>query len=174
MALATISVKQGDLNAIITNYTAAVKEEVRNVTESVVGQVSAAVGNTIGDVFTGQAFEDDYDFEFPTIDVDFDVDLAPLPGVSVTFKFEEDFELYMLLNTKLAGGATYTLNLFASKTALGIAISNDITAGVAVVIDLILDVRTAIDISSGFHLKLDRGVGMKLDMFGQNVSDLAL
>jgi len=53
---------------------------------------------------------------------------------------------------------------------MGIAVGSDITAGVACVIDLVLDVETVLDITSGFHLKLDKGVRMELRMFGLNVS----
>lgn len=165
---------KGDIGDTISNYTAAITKEVVNVTSAVFDQVGDLVSNVLLDIVTLDVLDDDYKIEFPTIDVDFDVDLPPLPGVSVKFQFEDDFELYMLLNTRLSAGATYTLNLFASKSALGIAIGNDITAGVVVVIDLILDVSAAIDISSGFHLKLDKGVGFELNMFDKNVSNVAL
>jgi len=167
---------QGNPASIISNYTAEIAGTVKNVTDVVVdklaGAIKQTVKNVVDDIFDGP--DDDNPFQFPTIDVDFDLDLAPLPGVTVQFQFDDDLEIYMRLNSKLAAGATYTLNLFSSVSPLGVAIGSDITAGVAVVIDLILDVRTAIDISSGFHLRLDKGVGMKLDMFSPNVSDLAL
>ncbi|KAK3339867.1 hypothetical protein B0T25DRAFT_523544 [Lasiosphaeria hispida] len=171
-ASASLTVK-GDIGDAISNYTTEVMRDVLNVTEVVFDAVGDTILNVLGDVFTLAVFEDDYDVEFPTVDVDFDLDLKPLPGVSVKFQFEDGFELYMLLNTKLGAGATYTLNLYASKSPLGFAIGSDITAGVAVVIDLILDVSTAIDMSSGFHLRLDKGVGFELNMFSQNVSNVA-
>ncbi|KAK0641866.1 hypothetical protein B0T16DRAFT_334069 [Cercophora newfieldiana] len=160
-ASASVTVK-GDIGDTISNFTAEVANEVKNVTE--------AIFDSVGNFF--ESLVDDEDgIEFPTLEnVDFDLDLQPLPGVSVKFEFEDDFELYMLLNTKLGAGATYTLNLYASKSPVGIAIGKDITAGVVVVIDLILDVNTAIEISSGFHLKLDKGVGFELNMFSPNVS----
>ena len=165
---------KGNISDTISNYTAEVKKEVMNVTEVVFDAVSDTVLGVLGDALTLEVFQDDYDVEFPTLDVDFDLDLKPLPDVSVKFQFDDGFELYMLLNTKLGAGATYTLNLYASKSPVVIAIGNDITAGIAVVIDLILDVSTAIDISSGFHLKLDKGVGFELNMFSQNVSNINL
>ncbi|KAK0715929.1 hypothetical protein B0H67DRAFT_489159, partial [Lasiosphaeris hirsuta] len=171
-ASASLTVK-GDVGDTISNYTTSVMSEVLNVTEVVFDAVGDTVLNFLADVVTLEAFEDGHDIEFPTLDVDFDLDLKPLPGVSVKFQFEDGFELYMLLNTKLGAGATYTLNLYGSKSPLGVAIGSDITAGVAVVIDLILDVGTAIDMSSGFHLKLDKGVGFELNMFSQNVSNVA-
>jgi len=152
--LASLTVK-GDIGNTISNYTAEIKNEVNNITEAVfdvVGDTVGTVVDLIADVFTGDVFEPDYDLEFPTLaNISFDLDLKPLPGVSVKFEFQDDFELYMLLNTKLGAGATYTLNLYASKSPVGIAIGSDITAGVVVVIDLILDVTTAVEISSGFH-----------------------
>ena len=176
-ASASLTVK-GDISNTISNYTAEIQNEVKNITEAVFDAVGNTVGTVVdvlGDFFTGDVFDKDYEIEFPTLaNVSFDLDLKPLPGVSVKFEFQDDFELYMLLNTKLGAGATYTLNLYPSKSPVGIAIGSDIAAGVVVVIDLILDVSTAVEISSGFHMKLDKGVGFELDMFSPNLSNVAL
>lgn len=162
---------------MLSNYTSEVQNAVQNVTDAVVDIFVDYFGDVVDAAFedlTTFSKPDISDYEFPTLDVDFDIDLVPLPEVSVRFEFEEGLELYMQLNTRLEAGATYTLNLFASKTPIGIGLTSDLSAGVTVAIDLILDIRTAIDISSGFHLKIDEGVGITLNMFSREVADIDL
>ncbi|KAK5653234.1 hypothetical protein OQA88_9133 [Cercophora sp. LCS_1] len=171
---ASLTIK-GDPEAVFSNYTSEVKGAVRNVTK----EVFDIVGDYLEDTLRAAAEDlinfdkpDIRDYQLPTIDVDFDVDLAPLPDVSVRFEFDDGFELFMQLNTKLEVGATYTINLFTSKSPIGVGLGSDVSAGITVAIDLVLDIRDAIDLSSGFHLKLDKGVGMTLNMFSRNVADI--
>ncbi len=174
-ASASLTVKgEGDFGDILGNYTEDVIDTVQNITDVIIDEAGDVLKEFAADLFTGKVFDPDTDYEFPTFDVDFDIDLPELPDVTVRFEFEDDFELYMELAVRLEGAATYTLNLFSSQSPIGIAVGSDITVGVACVIDLILDARAALEISSGFHLKLDKGVGFELNMFSPNVSDLAL
>jgi hypothetical protein len=80
----------------------------------------------------------------------------------------------MLLDTTLSAGATYTLNLYTSETPIGFAISNNLWLGVIFAIDLILDVNAEIDMSSGFHIKLDDGAALDINMFDTEVANIAL
>jgi hypothetical protein len=170
-ASAELTIK-GDPAKIISNYTAAIEEAVHNITEKVTETIVVTMKETAQDLFTGDIFDDA--LQLPILDIDFDLPLFPIPAVTVRFEFEESFEVYVLLETKVAVGTTYTINLFSSTSPLGIAIGNDITAGVAVVLDLILDVRSGVEIQSGFHLTLNKGARVELDMFSPNVSDFAL
>ncbi|KAJ4416273.1 hypothetical protein N0V85_002342 [Neurospora sp. IMI 360204] len=120
-------------------------------------------------------YEGDTDFtdiDWPTLDLDFDVDLAPLSEVKIGFVFEDDFELYLKLNAKISAASTYELNLFSSKDpSFGFSEGDDITAGLVVVTDLIIELDAEVDISSGFYMKFDKGVGAELVMFSRNISD---
>jgi hypothetical protein len=83
-------------------------------------------------------------------------------------------ELYMEIDTTLSGGATYTLNLYTSETAIGFTVGEDLLIGVIFSVDLILSVESEIDISSGFHIQLNDGVAIDIPMFDRNVSSITL
>jgi hypothetical protein len=169
---ASLNVKGNSTDAL-TKYTNDVRDSVQNVTQTAFNQItdglqlSTPSNATSGDMETAN-------LQLPTVDVDFDLDIAPLPGVSAQFQFNEGLELYMLLNTKIAVGSTYVVNLFSSKTPLDITIGSNITAGVALGIDLVITSRNPIDVTSGFHLRLDKGASMEFDLFSSNVSNVAM
>ena len=133
---ASLKVKGNSTDAL-TKYTNEVHDSVRNVTQSAFNQItdglqaSTPSNATSGDIETANV-------QLPTVEVDFDLDLAPVPGVSAQFQFNEGLELYMLLNTKIAVGSTYIVNLVSFKTPLDVTIGSNITAGVALDIDLVL------------------------------------
>jgi hypothetical protein len=83
-------------------------------------------------------------------------------------------ELYMLLDTILSAGTTYTLNLYSSISPIGLAVGDELQVGVIFSVDLILSVEAEIDISSGFHIKLEDGIAIDIPMFDQNVSSITL
>jgi hypothetical protein len=99
--------------------------------------------------------------------------MPEIPETRLSFQFD-DLDLYVLLDTVISGGLTYNLNLFTSDSPIGVAISDEVQAGVFFTIDLILSTEAEIDISSGFHIKLDDGVSFDIALFGQNVSDTTL
>jgi hypothetical protein len=176
-ASASLSIK-GDPATIVTDYTSTIKDVVFNITETFLNTIPGAVADVAKDILSGDldsVFDNaSSNVSFPMIPVDMDLKLAPLPAVTVHFAFDDELEVYMMLDTKLALGGTYTINLFSSAGPFGIAVGNDITAGLAVVLDLILDVHAAVDISGGFHLKLNKGVAIGLDLFSPNVSNFKL
>ena len=63
-------------------------------------------------------------------------------------------------------------SLYSSKQ-LGIEIDS-IFVGIVASIDLILSVEAEIVIDSGFHIKLDDTVGMKLALFADEATQLTL
>ncbi|KAF1829848.1 hypothetical protein BDW02DRAFT_508940 [Decorospora gaudefroyi] len=111
------------------------------------------------------------DVDFPTFPFAFDLDIPEIPECNLRFQFD-DMELYLEIDTSLSAGATYEINLFASQTAVGMKIGPLLQLGAVLQVDLILEVEGAIDISSGFHIKLDDGVAMDLTLFGKNVSNM--
>jgi hypothetical protein len=98
------------------------------------------------------------------------LDVPSVPDTDLQIKFD-DLELYMELNTVISAGATYAIKLFATQSPLGIMVG-DLVLGAVISVDLILAVEGEIDISSGFHIKLDDGVELNLALFGDKVSNM--
>ncbi|KAK1724172.1 uncharacterized protein BDZ83DRAFT_579135 [Colletotrichum acutatum] len=90
------------------------------------------------------------DFDFPPLNITFDLDL----------------------DTTLSAGLSYTLNLYTSTTPLGSKIGDDLLLGVVFSIDLILSVESELQMSSGFHLRMDDEVGFDIALFSKNVSSV--
>jgi hypothetical protein len=111
------------------------------------------------------------DFAFPTFDYNFDMELPAIPECNLRFQFD-GMELYMSINTILNAGATYELNLYSSNTPLGLSITPDLEVGIIFAVDLIISVEGEIDISSGFHIKLEDGVAIDIKLFAEDVSDI--
>lgn len=113
------------------------------------------------------------DFSPPTMsNITFNLDVQGVPEALLQLQFD-GLELYVQLDTTFNSGATYTVNLFTPETPLAITVPG-MDIGVWFVLDLILDVSAEIDISSGFHIKLDDGVQVNIAMFANNASDIIL
>ena len=115
----------------------------------------------------------DFDFDFPTFNLTFDLDVPPIEDANLHFQFD-DMELYLEIGTTLSAGATYETTLFATQTPVGMKIGQYLMLGAVVTVDLILAVEGAIDISTGFHIKLDDGVAIDLPLFGNEVADMTV
>lgn len=113
------------------------------------------------------------DFTFPTFPLAFDIDVPEIEEANLRFQFD-GMELYLEMDTILTGGAAYEINLYTSNSPIGISVGPSLTLGVTLQVDLILEVDGQIDISSGFHVKLDDGVAMDITMFGDTVSNMIL
>ncbi|KAI1757560.1 hypothetical protein F4782DRAFT_479074 [Xylaria castorea] len=147
----------------IANFTEDVREEIENVTETVLSYVK--------DEFEGLLTNPIDDLDFPPLNFSFNVDVPDIPECRLHFQFD-DLELYMLLDTVLSAGATYTLNLYSSNTPIGLSSDSETFVGIIVSIDLILGVDADVDISSGLHIKVDDGMALDLSLFSQNVSSV--
>ncbi|KAL0943353.1 glycolate oxidase [Colletotrichum truncatum] len=112
------------------------------------------------------------DFDFPPLNITFDIDVPQFPECQLGFGFD-GFEMYMQLDTTLSAGLTYTLNLYTSQTPLGSRIGDDLLLGVVFSIDLILSVEAEIQMTSGFHIKMDDQVAFDIALFSRNVSSIA-
>lgn len=113
------------------------------------------------------------DFEPPPMDVDFNIEIPDMPECRLKFSFD-GLELYMMLDSKLSANITYNLNLYSSKTPIGISVGKDTQIGVVFTVDLILSAEAEVDIRSGFHIKLDDGASFSLAMFADNLTDTTL
>ncbi|GAW13357.1 hypothetical protein ANO14919_027400 [Xylariales sp. No.14919] len=152
----------------ITNFTKDVGKEVDNITSAAIEYLDDEIPGLLANLTDDLDFSD---ISFPPLNISFNVDVPDIPECRLQFQFD-DLELYMLLDTVLSAGATYTLNLYSSNTPIGLSIDSETFVGVVVSIDLILAVNTDIDISSGLHIKVDDGMALDLSLFSQNISSV--
>ena len=115
------------------------------------------------------------DFALPTFPFAFDLDVPEIPESNLMIKFD-DMELLIELETILAIGATYEINLYSSLSPVGIRIGPMLQLGLIAAVDLILSVQTIEDvrISTGFHIRFDDGVLFSIALFGDKVSNMKL
>ncbi|KAF5547709.1 hypothetical protein FMEXI_5035 [Fusarium mexicanum] len=78
------------------------------------------------------------DFDLPPLDYNLNIDIPEIPEFRLQFQFD-GLEVYMLIDTVLSAGATYTLNLYTSTTPAGFAVRDNLEIGVIFAIDLILN-----------------------------------
>ncbi|KAI3325340.1 hypothetical protein HD806DRAFT_490082 [Xylariaceae sp. AK1471] len=159
-----------DFNATqaIANFTRDVGEEIDNITSTAI----AYLEDEIPELLTN--LTDDFDFDdidLPPLNISLNFDIPEIPEWRLHFQFD-DLELYMLLDTVLSAGITYTLNLYSSNTPIGLAADSEMFVGVIASIDLILGADADIDISSGLHIQVDDGMALDLSLFGQSVSSV--
>jgi len=172
LAIAQLTIKRGlNLTQEFNNLTSEIAENFGNFSTAAVNYIDMYIDNT-----TSKVAEDGLDiddFEFPPIDIDFEIDIPDIPDCELGYHFDQ-MELYMQLDTILSAGATYTLNLYTSKTPIGFAVTDNLLIGVVFMVDLILDVMSEIDVSSGFHIRLNDGINFKIPIFNQNVTSITL
>jgi hypothetical protein len=160
----------------VTDAVSSLSEEVLDMTSLVLGELSDFVTNTTDVVLDAVT---DFDFDgidlpaWPTLNLEFNLnDTERLPDVHAQFEFT-DLELYLELDVILSAGATYTLNLFTSQSVAGIKIPG-LEAGALFKVDLVLIAEAEIDISSGFHVKLDQGLVLDFALFDEDVGGVTL
>jgi hypothetical protein len=171
--ITTLLSTTGDFNApeAISNIIDEFENDIVNLTKAAIEDAETYAEKILGSVF--HLHHDSEDIPFPTFDFDFNLDVPGIPEVSLQFQFD-GIELYVELDTSLSLGATYTLSLYTSETPIGIAVSDELMLGAVLTIDLILDVEGEIDITSGFHLQLDDGVVIDIELFNTAISSLTL
>ncbi|KAL3492433.1 hypothetical protein BJX62DRAFT_250635 [Aspergillus germanicus] len=166
----------------LTTAISSLGDEIENVTSSALDQLSDFAENATHavidavidfDIDDGFGFDDLDIPAWPTLDLDFDLDgIEGFPDVHAQFEFT-DLELYLELDVILSAGATYTLNLFTSQSVAGIKIPA-LEAGALFKVDLVLMAEAEIDISSGFHVKLDQGLLLDFALFEKDVGGVTL
>lgn len=152
-------------------------KDVVNITDTVVDNVVEIVKNTTESLFRSPPSLDGFETFFhnitrPTVDVDFAVEnLVALPAYQFRLTLDA-FDLFVQTQMVVSGAATYTLNLFTSESLLGLRDGNDLELGVVLTADLILSASGSLNLESGFHLRMDDGLALTVDLFGRNVSKI--
>lgn len=139
-------------------------DELKNYTTDTIGSAAK-------DVLTFSSFSDIDGFDPPPPQIDFNVDIGDFPDTILEVEFK-DTEIYVALGITLSAAVTYELNLYSSKE-LGVQIDS-IFVGVVASIDLILSAESQVEIDTGFHIKLDKSMGMTLALFADEASHLTL
>ena len=168
-----------DLGGVFSNITEQVGDELKNLTKTIVDGLEDVVTSFFTEVVTSVFSEDKFNVDdainFNDFHVDTDIDILPPPLPEVQLLFQIDYlDLYMVLDTTLAAGATLTLPLYKSQSAVGISAGEGLEIGLFVTMDLILSVEGEISLRSGFHLLLDRPLGFNIDLFSDDVSSIIL
>jgi hypothetical protein len=165
-----ISEKDFNISQALDDLTDQVEDEIYKLRTEVANYTKQYIDQVTDNLDDG--FEMD-DFDLPTMDFDLNIDLPEIPEFRLEFQFD-GLEVYMLVDTVLSSGATYTLNLYTSTTLAGFAVRHNLEVGVIFTVDLIVSVEGEIDISSGFHLQLDDGVTIELGIFSKEISNMVM
>ncbi|KAK6709725.1 hypothetical protein SNK05_004199 [Fusarium graminearum] len=165
-----ISDKDFNISRALDDLTDQVENEIYNLRTEVANYTKEYIDQVTDNLEDGLDMDD---FNLPTMDFDLNIDLPEIPEFRIEFQFD-DLEVYMLVDTVLSAGATYTLNLYTSTTPAGFAVRHNLEVGVIFTVDLIVSVEGEIDISTGFHLKLDDGVTIELGIFSKEISNMVI
>ncbi|RBQ78478.1 hypothetical protein FVER14953_07659 [Fusarium verticillioides] len=152
------------------NFTSQVRREIDNLADETADYIENYIDTVADNLDDGFDLDD---FDLPPLDYNLNVDIPEIPEFRLQFQFD-GLEVYMLIDTVLSAGATYTLNLYTSTTPAGFAVRDNLELGVIFAIDLILSVEGEINISSGFHLRLDDGVLFDIAIFSKRISNLTI
>ncbi|KAF5545318.1 hypothetical protein FPHYL_10772 [Fusarium phyllophilum] len=152
------------------NFTNQVRREIDSLADETADYIEKYIDTVTNNLDDGFDLDD---FDLPPLDYNLNVDIPEIPEFRLQFQFD-GLEVYMLIDTVLSAGATYTLNLYTSTTPAGFAVRDNLELGVIFAIDLILSVEGEINISSGFHLRLDDGVLFDIAIFSKEISNLTI
>ncbi|RKL33536.1 hypothetical protein BFJ72_g10052 [Fusarium proliferatum] len=159
-----------NISRAFSNFTNQVKREIENLVDETADYIENYIDTVADNLEDGFDLDD---FDLPPLDYNLNVDIPEIPEFRLQFQFD-DLEVYMLIDTVLSAGATYTMNLYTSTTPAGFAVRDNLEIGVIFAIDLILSVEGEINISSGFHLRLDDGVLFDIAIFSKEISSLTM
>lgn len=113
---------------------------------------------------------DSSDLEIPPLDIDLNIDTLDLPDTVLELQLDE-LELYVDLDVTLAAGTSIRLNLYKTQ-GLGFQLTSDLFLGLIFSIDLLLSIDSGeVTLSSGFHVKLNDGILMRLALFATETPD---
>ncbi|KAF5698320.1 hypothetical protein FGLOB1_12146 [Fusarium globosum] len=162
--------REFNISRAFSNFTNQVKREIESLADETADYIENYIDTVADNLEDGFDLDD---FDLPPLDYNLNVDIPEIPEFRLQFQFD-GVEVYMLIDTVLSAGATYTLNLYTSTTPAGFAIRDNLEIGVIFAIDLILSVEGEINISSGFHLRLDDGVLFDIAIFSKEISSLTI
>ncbi|KAI1030139.1 hypothetical protein LB504_010413 [Fusarium proliferatum] len=162
--------REFNISRAFSNFTNQVRREIDSLADQTADYIENYIDTVADNLDDGFDLDD---FDLPPLDYNLNVDIPEIPEFRLQFQFD-GLEVYMLIDTVLSAGATYTLNLYTSTTPAGFAVRDNLEIGVIFTIDLILSVEGEINISSGFHLRLDDGVLFDIAIFSKKISDLTV
>lgn len=111
--------------------------------------------------------------EFPTIPVNLDLNASEISECLLYFRFD-GLELYIQADTAMPDAASYKLNLYTSESPIEFEVPNsDMSIDVIFTIDLVLMADAQIDVSSGFHILLDRA-SIDIPLFSSDITDATI
>lgn len=102
------------------------------------------------------------------------MNLTDIPDATIELKFD-GLELYMLLDVSLTADQVWTIPLYPKTwpQLAGFSIG-DQELGVVIGLDLVLELTSQVNMSTGVHISFDDGLAMQIAMFGNNVSTITL
>ncbi|KAI8412469.1 hypothetical protein FOFC_05726 [Fusarium oxysporum] len=162
--------REFNVSRAFSNFTNQVRRGIDSLADETADYIEKYIDKVADNLEDG--FDMD-DFDLPPLDYNLNIDIPEIPEFRLQFQFD-GLEVYMLIDTVLSAGATYTLNLYTSTTPAGFAVRDNLEVGVIFAIDLILSVEGEINISSGFHLRLDDGVLFDIAIFSKEISNLTM
>jgi hypothetical protein len=111
------------------------------------------------------------DLGVPDIDVPLEMNITSTPEASFQIRFD-GLEIYLQLQTIVAAGSSITIPLFETSPTTGPL--KGLHVATWFTIDLILDVRRTVSMSSGLHLRLEDGIAIAIDLFGDTPSEVMM
>ncbi|ERS98539.1 hypothetical protein HMPREF1624_05324 [Sporothrix schenckii ATCC 58251] len=149
--------------------------DIVNITETFFDDIFQYVKNetktVVHEIVHHEPIEDIF-HNFTRPDIDFDLkDLTPLPEYQFLLTLDK-IDLFVQLDLVVTAATSYTVNLFTSETDFGIRKGDDLELGVVLTVDLILSASGVVDLEGGFHLRMDEGLSLQVDLFGHNVSEI--
>ncbi|KAK9783547.1 hypothetical protein SCAR479_00106 [Seiridium cardinale] len=79
-------------------------------------------------------------------------------------------EAYVFLGVETSASGTYSINLFASQSPIGLGFPG-LSVGVVFYVDLVFSLSAEIDLTGGFYVKLADDAYLETDIFGGDITD---
>lgn len=86
----------------------------------------------------------------------------------------QDVSGYFDLSITAKEKITYAYPLFTSQTSVGYAVSEDISVGLVVIVDLVFTVGAEVDLGAGFTIAFPKGAYIIVDPLGGDIVESSL
>lgn len=155
-----------DAGQAMKNVTKSIGAAIDNITDTTFDYLEDAIKGTFKNFADGIDLDD---FDLPPLDVDFNIPIPKLPETLVRLSFD-GLDVYVALNMQLSGGLTYVVNIAKPIPPMGFKVGENGNVGFNPSVDLILSAVADVDLSSGFHVKVEDGAALELALFGDSIS----
>ncbi|KAI1861000.1 hypothetical protein JX265_009619, partial [Neoarthrinium moseri] len=88
---------------------------------------------------------------------------------TVRLEFDQ-VEAYAFLGVETSASGTFSINLFASQSPIGLAFPG-LSVGVVFFVDLVFSLSEQIDLTGGFYVRLADDAYLEADIFGGDITD---